>query len=264
MQTVGLAFASEEGKGRKIHIPFRQVAEIVNFRTGDLAVLAGAPGGGKSLTAVNWAWRSHDPVLYVAQEKPSSILKRFIALALSEKTSNIVEEDRQYWSDRILSTGQREELTIAKGEHTIDMIEAKITALTEWLMEPPSLIIIDNLGNLTSDEGVNTDVAFYGDVLPKLKNMAYEKDVGILLLHHVTRSGEKGKKHGQGIKPLTMTDLLFGGEREAHHVWSVYRGWNDRTINFQILKQTDGLSNPDGTMQIVLDWRADEGLLWDR
>lgn len=264
MQTVGLAFKTSEGTGRKIHVPFRHVAELVNFRTGDLAILAGAPGGGKSLVGVNWAWRSHDLVLYVAQEKPSSILKRLIALGLSEKTHSIVEEEREYWADRLIATGKREELIVVKGEHTIEAIETEIIALTEWNMEPPPLVIIDNLTNLTSDAGVNTDNAFYGDVLPRLKNMAYEQDVGILAFHHVTRSGEKGKKHGQGTEALTMTDLLFGGEREAHHVWSVYRGWSDRTIHLQILKQTDGLANPDGTLEVVLDWKPEEGLLWDR
>jgi len=263
MQSIELAFASWEGKGRKIDIPFRQVAELVDFRTGDIAVLAGAPGGGKSLTAINWAWRSKDPILYLAQDSPRSVLKRLAALALSRKVGEIDEDEAVYWGGQVGSLGKREELIVATGSHTVEMIGDEILALTEWLMAPPRLVVVDNLFDLDSDAGNYTDSAFYGDLLPNLKQMAIALDVGIMILHHVTRSGETGKKHGLGTSRLKLTDLLFAGEREARHVWAVSRGWNDEHINFQILKQQDGQADPGGNLNIRLDWSPEEGRLWD-
>lgn len=264
MQTIGLALTKFEGKARKIDIPFRQVSELVDYWTQDLAVLAGAPGGGKSLTALNWAWRSTDPILYLAQDSPRSVLKRLTALALNENVGDIREEDADYWAGKMIALGQREELVIATGSHTIDMIDEKIVALTEWLMEPPKLIVIDNLFDLKSEAGNYTENAFYGEVLPTLKQLAIKRDVGIMILHHVTRSGDSGKKHGLGTERLRLTDLLFAGEREARHVWAVYQGFNGDSIKFQILKQQDGEANPEGYLQVSLDWKKREGRLWSR
>ena len=264
MQTVGLALSGWEGKGRNIDIPFRQVAELVDYRTGDLAVLAGAPGGGKSLTALNWAWRSTDPILYLAQDSPRSVLKRLAALALNQKVGDIREEEAEYWSGKLMALGERDELVVATGAHTVDMIEAKIEALTEWLMMPPNLIVIDNLFDLKTEETNYTDNNFYGEVLPALKQLAINTDVGIMILHHVTRSGDTGKKHGLGTERLKLTDLLFAGEREARHVWAVYQGYDGTSIKFQILKQQDGEADPHGYKQVSLDWEPEEGRLWSR
>ncbi len=264
MQSLELAFTGWEGKGRKIDIPFRQVAELVDYRTGDIAVLAGAPGGGKSLTAINWAWRSKDPILYLAQDSPRSVLKRFIALALSRRVDEIDEDEAVYWGTKIGDLGEREELIVdTSGAHTVEQITEKVMALTEWLMESPRLVMIDNLYNVRG-EGSYMDNSFYGDVLPALKQMALDLDVGIMLLHHVTRSGESGKKHGLGDTKVRLTDLLYAGEREARHVWAVSRGWDNQQINFQILKQQDGEADAGGNLNIRLDWHPEEGTLWDR
>jgi len=264
MRSLSRALRGWAGKGRKIEVPFRHLDELIDFRTGDLAVLAGAPGGGKSLLATNWAWRSTDPVLYLAQDSPRSVLKRFTALALQRRVADIREDEIDYWAEKLDALGKRDELIVATGAHTVEMIESKIIALTEWLMEPPPLIIIDNLFDLRSEAGAYMETSFYADILPNLKQMAIRQDVGIILMHHVTRSGESGKKHGLGTEPLKLTDLLFAGEREARHVWGAYRGSGDRSLHVQILKQQDGRANPGGGLSVSLDWTPEDGTLYSR
>jgi hypothetical protein len=260
MQTLDRALASWQGKGRQIDIPFLSVQDIVDFRTGDLAVLAGAPGAGKSLTALNWVWRSTDPILYLAQDSPRSVLKRLTALALGRKVSDIGEEDAAYWAEKV--QGRREELVVVTGAQTVEGVEARIEALTEWLMEPPKIVFVDNLFDLRVEGAGYMENAFYATVLPMLKQLAIEKDVGIVVMHHVTRAGEHGKKHGMGTDPLRMTDLLFAGEREARHVWGVYRSWDNRKLNFQVLKQQDGRADASGNLRVGLTWQPEAGKLW--
>lgn len=262
MKTLDRALTGWAGKGRRIEIPFRGVQELVDFRTGDLAVLAAAPGGGKSLTALNWAWRATYPALYLAQDSPRSVLKRLTALALNRKVADIREEDAEYWGQMIRDLDKRETLVVSTGANTVDLIGAKVDALTEWLMEPPHIIFVDNLFDLKVGGAAYMENSFYAQVLPELKQLAIEKDVGIVVMHHVTRSGESGKAHGLGTEPLRMTDLLFAGEREARHVWSVYRGWDNRRLFFQILKQQDGRADPAGSLRIGLTWSPEEGRLY--
>lgn len=259
MQTLHRALRSWSGRGRPIDIPFRGLAEYVDFRTGDLAVLAAAPGGGKTLVSTNWAWRSPDPILYLAQDSPRSVLKRFAALALNRRVSDITEEELDYWADRVKELGKREELVISTGAKNVEQVEHMITALTEWLMQPPSVVFIDNLFDMRSEGNSYMETTFYADVLPALKQLAITKDVGMVLLHHVTR----GDEHGLGTERLRMKDLLFAGEREARHVWGVYRP-RDRTVNVSVLKNQDGPADPSGGLYVSLDWHAENGTLYSR
>lgn len=260
MQTLDLALKRFQG-GRKITIPFRQVDDKVDFRTGDLAVLAGAPGGGKSLTALNWAWRSPDPMLYLAQDSPRSVLRRLTALALNRRVGEIIEDEHEYWAEQVANLHQREELILEVGAQSVDEIEQKIVALHEWLQEPPSVVFIDNLIDMKVEGTNHSENNFYAKVLPDLKQLAIKLDVGIVFLHHVIRGGERGKKVGEGLAPLKLTDLLFAGEREVRHAWGVYRSPYDRDeLNFQILKQQDGETG----IEIKLDWDRERGRLWSR
>jgi hypothetical protein len=235
---------------------------LVSFHTGEIAVLAGAPGGGKSTVAVNWAWRASCPCLYLAQDRPLSVLARFVAVALNRSVADISFDELEYWGSRMAELGKREELVFEGGAQTVQGVEHRIEALKEWLGVPPHLVFVDNLFDLRSEGANYMDVGFYADVLPAVKQLAIESDVGIVLLHHVTRSGERGKKHGQGTEPLTMTDLLFGGEKEAAHVWGVYRGLGNRQLNFQVLKQGDGRADAGGGLSVPLTWQPEVGRLY--
>lgn len=231
----------------------------MDFRTGDVAVLGGAPGGGKSLVALNWAWRSPDSILYLAQDSPRSVMRRLAALALHKRVSDVSEDDIEYWSQRVRELGKRQDLVLAMGAHSVRDIEEKIIALTEWLMEPPCLVIVDNLFDMRSEGNSYMETGFYADLLPSLKQLAINRDVGLLLLHHVTRSNE----HGLGTEPLRMKDLLFAGEREARHVWGVYRP-HDRVVNIQVLKNQDGEADPSGGLQVSLDWQPESAIVNSR
>ena len=81
MPSLARLWASRHLGGRPIEIPFRQLAELVSVRTGELVIIAGDAGGGKSTLALNWAWRTKDPVLYLALEDPEGVKDRLTAFA---------------------------------------------------------------------------------------------------------------------------------------------------------------------------------------
>lgn len=258
MQSLALALKGWSGKGRPIEIPFRQLAELVTFRTGQIAVLAGAAGSGKTTLAANWAWRSHDPILYLAQEDPFETMKIFVALATQSKKDDVRASDVVHWSKRV--TDLREELVIQTGAQSVQALESFIVALTEWLGAAPPLIIIDSLFDLKVESDTSyMDTGYYAEVLPGLKDLTLKYDVGMVLQHHVNRG------HGLGTDPLRMTDLLFGGEKEAAHVWGVYHAENSRQLFVQVLKQRSGSADPNGVLHnITLDWQPEMGVLLSR
>lgn len=261
MQSLSGALRSYEGRGRPIHIPFPQLAELVDFRTGQIAVIAGASGSGKSTLAANWCVRSHDPILYLAQEDPLSTINTMTALTMDRRKNDITPEDAGYWADRLKSK-EREELVIQKGAQTLSDIEARIIALTEWLMEPPRLIVVDSLFDVRDDTaGGYMENKWYATVLPGLKELTLNYDVGLMLQHHVKRDGNKAL----GTEPLNMTSLMFGGEKESAHVWGVYyTEARNRQTHVQILKQRNGRADPGGGLSVTLDWHPDTGRMWSR
>jgi len=258
MQTLDRALATAVGTGRQIQIPFTRWQKLVDFRTGDIAVLAGAPGGGKSLTALNWAHRTTDSVLYLGQDSPRSVRRRLVALTVNQPVHDIREEDNDHWSQQILDYGGIGDVILNAGAVSVQDIDDMIVAMTEWLMEPPKVVFVDNLIDMRSDEAMHMDNNFYADILTNLKQLAIEKDVGVVLLHHVSRGDA-----AEGTEPLTMTSLLFGGEREARHVWGVYRGGDDRRVFIQVLKQQDGQADASGNLKVDLSWMPKEGRLYN-
>ena len=235
------------------------MAELVDFRTGQIAVLAGAAGSGKSTFAANWAAKSTDPILYLAQEDPFSTYQVMTAVLTHSKRTDIYRKEVDYWSDKVRDRG-REELIIQEGGQTVESIEARIIALTEWLMEPPPLIIVDSVFDLRSDAGGYMESAFYADVMPGLKALTLKYDTSFLLQHHVKREG----KQALGTEPLTMTSLMFGGEKEAAHVWGVYHREDKREMYIQVLKQRGGRADATGKLSVTLDWDAASGWLTSR
>lgn len=264
MKSLALMWRGAKKRGRPVTIPFQPLADIVEFHTGQLAVLAGGPGGGKSLLATNWVNRSTDNILYVALDDATSIRNRLSALALGRSARDFHSGDADYWFER-LDAREKGNLFITEGVQTVESIEANIIASHEFWGEYPTLVIIDNLKDIHMEGSNQGETGFYTVIVPALKDLAAKYDVAILGLHHVLRrGGEKGKDYGDGTTPLNLTSLLFGGERDAALVLGVYQTYNRDGIYVQILKQRDGEADAKGFLKVRLDWNPDTGTLWSR
>lgn len=262
MRTIARAVATHGGAGQELKLPWRDLNKIVTLRTNELVMLAGAPGGGKSTLAVNLAMDMSVPVLYVAQDSPNSVLARLSAVGVGEQTSDTAdlladEDKRGALAARLADV--RPTLIYNRGAVTFDQLEQKVFAMREWLGGNPPLILIDNLIDMIVEGSHPSETAFYSTILPRLKRLANTHDTSIVCLHHVTRSGPDS--HGSGTVPIKMTDLLFAGEREARHVWGVYRDPDDTRLYVQVLKQQDGPADPNGDMRVGLRWHPQYGKL---
>jgi len=266
MQTIDRALETQVAIGERILFPWESVNQLVTLSTRELAIMGGAPGSGKSTVAIAMALGATVPTLYCTQDSPASVFHRMAAL-YSHQPINVVRKTLReggVMAERlkaIVRDGRREDLIVEHGRQSPGTIDRMIVALEEWLGAPPPLVIIDNLIDMVVTDGNKNmhhqDTGFYAIVLTALKEIANQRGVAIVALHHVLKSGDKG----DGTHPITITDLLHGGEREARHVWGVFHDEDTTRMEFQILKQQDGVAKPGGQLRVPLVWVPETGSL---
>lgn len=241
--------------GSPVSLPYPHLDKLVNLRTKELLIIAGAPGAGKSALAICLALGMSEPVLYVAQDSPASVSSRMIAHTLNRPVRT-VQRDLMSNPSAVASSMRRmvapEKVTITMGPKSVKDIEHEILALREWLGRTPPVVIIDNLIDMKSEKGISSDLGFYSDVLLNLKQLAIEHDLVMIVLHHVVR-GDFNHDGSMGRSPLRLRDLLYAGEREARHAWGVYTD-GDGGLYLQILKQQDGPADPFGKLRIRMQF----------
>lgn len=246
-------------------MPWPTLDRELQLHTKELALVAGAPGAGKSVYALNLAMSLTDPVLYLAQDSAPSVFARVAALALGEEISWIYDSLRHPHRKQQIIDGLADEypnLFIHAGALTVEGIEDRLVALTEVLGEAPKLVVIDNLIDTVVPGHHHQDVGFYASSLNDLKQMAIRHNSCVLALHHVTRRGsDSSSPHGLGTRALKMTDLLYSGEREAEHVLGVFHSVDKSKLHVQVLKQRDGEADPEGGLSVPLVWHPPLGSL---
>jgi len=251
--------------GDPIPMPWPALDLKLKLHTKELSIVAGAPGAGKSVFALNVAMEMDDPVLYVAQDSAPSVYARSAALALHMEIGTVYDQLREPDTKAELIQElalEKQDLFIHGGALTVDDIESRLIALKEVLGEAPKLVIIDNLIDLIVPGHVHTDAGFYAASLNPLKQIAIKHNTCMLALHHVTRRGsETSNPHGLGTRALKMTDLLYSGEREAEHVIGVFHNVEKSNMSIQILKQRDGDADPEGGLFVPLVWHPRMGRL---
>lgn len=266
MKSIARILAEKGTVGEPIPMPWPRLDRELKLHTKELAIVAGAPGAGKSVFALNLAVNMRDDVLYLAQDSAPSVNARAVALAAGGEIAwayDMLRSDTDRLQLQQDMSSALPHLIVNAGALSVGGIEARLVALTEILGHAPKLVIIDNLIDLIVDGHVHTDTGFYAAALNPLKQMAIKHDTCIMALHHVTRKGgESGTNpHGLGTRPLKMTDLLYSGERESEHVIGVYHDPKKDKLNIQILKQRDGAADPEGGLRVPVTWHPSLGRL---
>ena len=214
MKTIARSLQSDAVVGDPLLTPWPSLNKILNLHTKELAVVAGAPGAGKSVFALNFAMGLDHPVLYCAMDRPTSAFARAAALALRAEISWVYETLRDEDGKAELLKELEYEMPnflINPGalpvQNTYDRngekragrwngLEERLIALGELYGNVP-LVILDNLIDLEVPGYTHTDVGFYASSFGPLKQMAIRHNTCIMALHHVTRNSD-GDKTGLG------------------------------------------------------------------
>lgn len=159
----------------------------IHVRRGEVSMIAGIPGAGKSTLALAMALRMRVPTLYVCADTNAHT----IAMRIYSMVSGVSQRD----AERILA----EEPMIARqrladtshifwsfdSAPTLDDVQEEVQAFEELHGEPPHLIVIDNLVDMAG--GVDQFGAMQ-ELLLAFKVFARENNAALLVLHHTKES----------------------------------------------------------------------------
>ena len=264
MRTLTQSLRTESVVGEEIALPWHKLNQHLSIHTKELVLIAAAPSAGKSVFAVNLALNLTEPVLYIAQDSPASVLARMAALDLGIPIDEAFDRIRDDVEDVASDIeGRHPLLAVEAGACDLDRIDQLVWAATEWLGRAPAVVVLDNLINTIVPGHHHQDIGFYATALPRFQQLSLQENLCFIALHHVTRRGNDAGRNVQGLgtRQLNMTDLLYSGEREAEHVLGIYHDQQKTKLNVQILKQRDGEADPEGDMEVSLRWHPKLGKL---
>lgn len=246
--------------GRPVPVPWTGLAHWIRPRAGDLMLVLGSGGVGKSAFALEWAISTPAPTLYVSLD--TSLVDH--GIRLSARTIGITVEQVQEghdedpvawsetWGEYIASLPYQ--TRFCDQTDTVREIDELVRAETEYWGEPPLVTVVDNLSNvLEKEEGAGE----YRRALAGLHKVGKQNDTMVMALHHLRRQPPKKRvtenddNDDEGTKPVHLEDALYEGDKEAQFVLGLWRPqWNRMAVG--VLKNRMGEAARNGALHTSL------------
>lgn len=162
----------------------------IKIRQGQLHMVVGLPGKGKTLLALWYAIKCGLPTLYFSFDSDEGTVSNRAAAILMGKTVDEVKAMRESPAvvevEDALSELQTRVRFDFSGSPSLDDIYGETEAWVELFGSTPSLIVVDNLLNLRG--GSDNEGTAMRDNVAALHGLARETGAAIILLHHVNSS----------------------------------------------------------------------------
>lgn len=212
----------KEPTSKKIKIGFDIIDKKYNFYKKSLVVLAGVSSSGKTTTALNFlvrqAMQGKRSLFFSLEMSAEEITKKILCIVLKEKQDNIYEKLKT------MEKGQLEFLKnieiCDKGCLNVEQIETIIRRSNKEKEQQLDFICIDHLQLFTEKDKSFNEVAKYGYITNKLKDIAKQYDLTCLLLSQLSRSVEMNEKCIPQLSNLRSSGDI---EQNADMVIFVYR-----------------------------------------
>jgi len=163
-------------------------AQQIAIRYGEVSMIAGPPGAGKSTLALSLAVKAKVPTLYISADTHSHTMSlRLLALLTGKHQSEVepmMELDRQ-WAAQMLKPADHI-MWEFDSSPTLKDIEDAVLASRERLGEDVRLIVLDNAVDVTMDSqdewgGLRT-------LMKELKWWARETGAAVVVCHHTSEA----------------------------------------------------------------------------
>lgn len=156
-------------------------ARGVEVCRGQLSLIVGPPGAGKSLLAMNYLVRAGVPSLaFLLDIDPLSAAARFGTVISGDKFG-LVKANIDSYAPRL---SELKDTQVVFNIQDMDDVRLQVSAYEQRYGLPPDLIILDNLGNMTS--ALENEWALAKALTLELDLLAREMQCAVIACAHVT------------------------------------------------------------------------------
>lgn len=160
----------------------------ITFRRGEVSMIAAIPGAGKSTLALALALRMQQPTLYVCADTNAHTMAMRIYSMISGVSQNeaekVLTETPDVVKSKLQATGHI--FWSFDSSPSLEDLDQEVNAFEEVMGEPPAVIVIDNLIDMTGGGG--EQFAAMQETLQAFKMFARENNAALIVLHHTKES----------------------------------------------------------------------------
>lgn len=232
----------------RVKVPFVGLSRVMPVGPGHVILTLGEPGAGKSAFGLWWMLHMDSPGLYLSLDADLQTQAARTVSMLSSIPYDRVTENVEQWS-KFLRERDRQLPMMFDYPVKASEVDEVVQSFEEFYSQAPSLIVVDNLKNIT---GAATYEAFNDSVLEMIR-VAKKHKTAVLLLHHTNR---------QSLGPPHLRSGKFAGEDDAPFVLGLSQGWDNfigKTLNVSVLKNRFGQHDINVPLRFKYDTMQMEG-----
>jgi replicative DNA helicase len=249
-QSAGVGGIFADGRTAWIKTPWERLNNLINgFEAGQMIVIGGRPGSGKSVFLNQCAWTVSETgkkaVIISLEMSNASLLRRYIAsrasVALHRVRSGHMDQDqRQNAQAALFDATENPNLRMADKLFTVPAIRAALSRMAA--REKIDLIVIDYLQLLTTGNARQSLTEEVTQISRAVKLLAVEFGCPVLIGSQLSRESEK-----EGREPR-LSDLRNSGSLEQDADTVIFPHPSkiqdtesvDLRVEFIVAKQRDG------------------------
>jgi energy-coupling factor transporter ATP-binding protein EcfA2 len=190
MRTLHRSIRSIERGGTALPVPFPSWADAgISIRRGEVSMIAGPPGAGKSTIALAIAVAARVPTLYVsADSHEATMALRTIAMITKTPQSEVEQHmsSSPDWAAGIVRDYAGHIRWMFDASPTLNDLEDEVNVYREVMGENPSLVVIDNAVDITHESG--DEFSSLRSLMREVKWWARDTTAAFLILHHTSES----------------------------------------------------------------------------
>lgn len=228
------ATALKRKQGAEVPVPWNLG---IHPMRGNLMVVMGSPGVGKSLFALNWCLGIQEPSLLLSLDTDMATQAVRACSILAGVPQERIMKQADVWAQYL----DRKNLLCRMYDLNMDTKDLNdlVLAEMEYWGAVPALVVVDNVSNVVTEMGYEA----YRSAFLGLQKVARIRGTAVVALHHVKRDSSSGA--------LSLHSGQYSGEQEAEIVLGLWR--TGPSLRVGVLKNRNGPSDPTGQQSIPLN-----------
>lgn len=235
--------------GEPLPNPYKGLSKHeVEFRRGELSLVAAGPGTGKSIFAANLAMHGDVPVMYFsADSNAATQLSRATAIVTGENVRDIKRKlIRDDFGEYYAVLGKKWWIRFSyEARPTPGDLERDLACYFELFGIYPHLIVVDNITNVDSGGAGDAESFTFGleAMCEYLNEMARDTKAHVQTLHHVV--GE----YSDGLVPIPLSGVKGKIGRVPSVILTIHKeidGMDGRILHVSPVKNREGFEDSSG------------------